>query len=121
MREKTKEGKLPPGSIQETEDPGFAIQKYDATVYRIAFARTGNREDADDIFQDVFLRYLQRLPVFLTEEHRKAWLIRVTVNCANKFHTSFWQRRTGPLEEKVSFESPEEERLYDQLMCLPDK
>lgn len=121
MRENRKKGKLSPGSIRDMEEAELTIQKYAAMVYRIAFARTGNREDAEDIFQNVFLRYIQKLPSFLSEEHRKAWLIRVTVNCANKFHTSFWQRRTGPLEEEICFESPEDEQLYEELMCLPDQ
>ena len=58
-----------------------ALAQYGDTVYRLAFAYTRNRADADDVFQEVFLRYFRRAPAFETEEHRKAWLIRVTINC----------------------------------------
>ena len=58
------------------------IARYADTVYRTAYAQTGSRMDADDVFQEVFLRYVKARPVFENEEHRKAWLLRVTVNCA---------------------------------------
>ena len=61
------------------------IRTYSDMVYRIAFARTGNKADADDIYQEVFLRYIRRKPVFSSEEHAKAWFIKVSVNCARKF------------------------------------
>lgn len=65
--------------------PEEVIRKYSATVYRIAFARTGTKADADDIYQEVFLRYIKKLPEFREEEHAKAWFIKVTVNCAKKY------------------------------------
>ena len=61
------------------------IRTYSDMVYRIAYARTGNREDADDIYQEVFLRYIRRNPEFRSEEHAKAWFIKVSINCARKF------------------------------------
>jgi RNA polymerase sigma-70 factor (ECF subfamily) len=61
------------------------IRYYSAMVYRLAFARTGTKHDADDVFQEVFFRYVKKKPVFQDEEHRKAWLIRVTINCSNNF------------------------------------
>ena len=61
------------------------IRTYSDMVYRIAYARTGNKEDADDIYQEVFLRYIRKKPAFSSEEHAKAWLIKVSVNCARKF------------------------------------
>ncbi len=51
------------------------------TVYRLAMAQTRNSADADDIYQDVFLRYLKNEPVFQSAQHQRAWFIRVTVNC----------------------------------------
>ena len=61
------------------------IRTYSDMVYRIAYARTGNKEEADDIYQEVFLRYIRKKPVFSSEEHAKAWLIKVSINCARKF------------------------------------
>ena len=62
--------------------PEGVIRTYSDIVYRIAFARAGTKADADDIYQEVFLRYIRKAPVFREEEHAKAWFIKVTVNCS---------------------------------------
>jgi len=65
--------------------PENVIRAYSDMVYRIAFARAGTKEDADDIYQEVFLRYIRKAPEFRDGEHAKAWFIRVAVNCSRKF------------------------------------
>ena len=97
------------------------IQRYADLVYKLAYAKTRHPQDAEDIFQEVFLRYFRVCPRFENEAHRKAWLMRVTVNCAKKYWASAWVRRTVPLEEDVVFEMPEDQLLYEQLQTLPGK
>lgn len=121
MSEKEKAAGLPPEKIREEKEAERAVRTYADMVYRLAFSRTGHKSDADDIFQEVFLRYIQKAPKFRSEEHRKAWLIRVTINCAIKFQGSFWQRYTGPIEQEISFENEEDQSLYQELMCLPER
>lgn len=75
------------------------IDKYADMVYRIAVNETGNREDAQDIFQEVFLRLVCYRDRISNEEHLKAWLIRVTINCAKKQKRSFWNRKVTSVEE----------------------
>jgi RNA polymerase sigma-70 factor (ECF subfamily) len=61
------------------------VHKYSDMIYRLAFAKTGNSHDAEDITQEVFLKLInsqKKGKTFNDEEHRKAWLIRVTVNLA---------------------------------------
>ena len=58
------------------------VRTYADMVYRIAFRYTGNRTDADDVFSETFLAYFRKKRSFESEEHRKAWLIRVAINCA---------------------------------------
>ena len=65
--------------------PENVIRAYSDMVYRIAFARAGTKEDADDIYQEVFLRYIRKAPEFRDGEHAKAWFIKVAVNCSRKF------------------------------------
>ncbi len=93
------------------ESAGAVIEKYSNMVYRLAYARTGSRHDADDIYQEVFLRYFRRKPVFDSEEHRKAWLLRVTVNCSNSFLSAPWQRRTMGLPEDLPYEGGRKDHL----------
>ena len=106
---------------QDRDSPEAVIRRYSDMVYRLAFARTGNRSDAEDLYQEVFLRYLTRAPAFTSEEHRKAWLLRVAVNCANRFHTAPWRKRTEPLSEALSVPAPEGEDLWEELRRLPER
>ena len=102
------------------------IRKYSDMVYRLAFARTGNKCDADDIFQEVFLKYLQETKPFENEEHEKAWLIRVTINCAKKQLSSVWFRRTESIEAHLAYletlcDTPEELGIWQELERLSPK
>ena len=76
------------------------VDQYSQLIYRLAYAQTGSRQDAEDIYQEVFLRLVRKNPVFQSEEHRKAWLIRVTINCSKSLRSSAWRRHTVPLEEQ---------------------
>ena len=106
---------------QDRDSPEAVIRRYSDMVYRLAFARTGNRSDAEDLYQEVFLRYLTRAPAFTSEDHRKAWLLRVAVNCANRFHAAPWRKRTEPLSEALSVPAPEGEDLWEELRRLPER
>jgi len=86
-------------ALRADAGPGEALAAYGDMVYKLAFARTKNSADAEDVFQEVFLRYITAGVSFESEEHRKAWLIRVTVNCSNKLFASAFRRRGVPLEE----------------------
>lgn len=97
------------------------IRYYADMVYRLAFARTGTKYDADDIFQEVFLRYVKKRPAFKSEEHRKAWLLRVTVNCSNKFWNSFWKKKVQGLTGDLVFAEQETVELYEELQKLSPK
>ena len=58
------------------------VRTYADMVYRIACRYVKSSIDADDVFSEVFLAYFKKERTFESEEHRKAWLIRVTINCA---------------------------------------
>lgn len=107
--------------LQDSGGREAAIRRYSNMVYRLAFARTGNVSDAEDLYQEVFLRYLTKAPPFTSEDHRKAWLLRVTVNCANRFHALRLRRRTEPLSDALSVPAPEGEELWEELRRLPEK
>ena len=58
------------------------VRTYADMVYKIAYRYAANPTDAYYIFSETFLTYFKKERVFHDEEHRKAWLIRVTINCA---------------------------------------
>lgn len=99
------------------------IDSYADMVYRIALSKMGNRPDADDIFQEVFLKYMQKERSFESEEHRKAWLIRVTINCCKLFWMNPFRKHFAPMEEAPEdafYEMDEEEYgIYQEVMRLP--
>lgn len=61
------------------------VRTYSDMVYGVAMRYVKNPTDADDVYADVFYRYFRRERTFESEEHRKAWLLRVTINSAKDF------------------------------------
>ncbi|WP_243154087.1 sigma-70 family RNA polymerase sigma factor [Pseudoflavonifractor sp. 60] len=98
------------------------IDRYQNMVYGLALTRTGCRADADDVFQEVFLAYCQCGKTFRDEEHRKAWLLRTTINQCRRVTSSSWRKKTVPLSERedapVQFQEPEENRVWEALQNL---
>lgn len=88
--------------------PEAVIDKYADMVYRLALVQVKNPADADDIFQEVFVRLVSHIYKLQNWEHVKAWLIRVTVNCSKKHFSRFDNRNFTPIEE-VEEEGIEEE------------
>ena len=80
------------------------VDKYANMVYRIAFTHMKNKADADDIFQDVFLKLCKSSAIFETDEHIKAWLIKVTINTCKKSFASAWSKKTIGLSEELEYE-----------------
>ncbi len=97
-----------------------ALEKYADMVRRICFLHLRQREDVEDAFQEVFLRYLERAEPFDSEEHEKAWLIRVTLQRCTDITRSFWNRRVLPLNESIAAAVPEESHeLLEAVLRLP--
>lgn len=97
------------------------VEKYFDTVYRLALSQTQDKNKADDVLQDVFVRYIKSDKTFESEEHLKAWLIRVTINCSKSTFTNSWVKKTVPLTEDITFEIPEQEEVYNVVAKLPKK
>ena len=85
------------------------VRTYADMVYRVAYRYLKNSIDTDDVFSEVFLAYFKKERTFESEEHRKAWLIRVTINCAKDL-----------LEQRSQLQELHEETLTDQTACETD-
>lgn len=99
------------------------IERYQKHLYAIAFNICRNQQDAEDVVQDTFIQYHTYKKEFDTEEHIRAWLIRVAINKAKNITRSFWHRNKCNLEEymeTLTFETPESETLFDTVMKLPE-
>ncbi len=84
------------------------VERYADMVYRIAVNETGNRTDAEDVFQEVFLRLVKYRERITTEEHLKAWLIRVTTNCSRKHTGSSWSKKVVYFNEEENDTMPDD-------------
>lgn len=97
-----------------------AFKKHSDMVYRLAVARVKNKYDADDVLQEVFLRFIKAKDKVENEEHLKALLIRITINCSKSMMTSSWFKRTEPLSESFGVSDKYSDTL-DAVMRLPQK
>ena len=103
-------------------DRTAAVERWGDMVWRLALARTANVHDAQDVFQEVFLRYFRHEDRLPSDEHRKAWLIRCTVNRARSLLASPWRRRTVPLDTAAQIGVADEYReVYSAVLALPEK
>lgn len=104
------------------EDKREICEKYFDSVYRLVLCRTKNRDAADDIVQDVFYKYIKTDKEFESEEHIKAWLIRVAINSSNSYFTSSWFTKMEPLDENMAvFDTEEKSDVYYAVLELPQK
>lgn len=99
------------------------IEKYFNMIYKLALAETHDIHTAEDVTSDVFLKFMQSEKVFESEEHIKAWLLRVTVNASKSVFSSSWFKKTVPLDEALEAAEilPEESEVYLAVMKLPQK
>lgn len=101
------------------------IEKYSLMVYRLAYSLVKNKSDADDIHQEVFVRYITSNPVFENAEHEKAWFIRVTTNLCKNLWKTAWKRKVISLSEyEEQIENGigyKEDSIIDVVKLLPQK
>lgn len=100
------------------------FRKYGDKIFSAAFSVCRNRADADDVVQDTLIRYYSLNKEFESEEHLKAWLLRVAINRAKDIVHSFWRRNQTQWEDymdELAFEEPEDSRLFEAVMALPEK
>lgn len=101
-----------------------AMKTYGDTVYRLALCRLQNTADAEDVYQDVFLRLLEQRADRWDGEHLKAWLIRTALNRCADLGRLRQRRGTLSLEEVPDLARPVDEtaaELWDAVACLPEK
>ena len=75
----------------------YAMGAHGGSVYLVALAQTRSEHDAQDVAQDVFCRLLTDATAFTSDEHLRAWLLRVTVNRCRELHRMPWRRRVDAL------------------------
>ena len=110
------------GDVQAFEE---LVRRYDRNVFRIAQHITQNREDAEDVVQEAFLKAYRNLAKFQEQSKFYTWLVRIAVNEALMKLRRKKPGRTVSLDEEIKTEddslprevadwSPNPEQMYNQ-------
>ena len=102
----------------EREEIESLFCRYGDDMFRLALSYLGNRADAEDICQNVFLHLADR-QVTLYPDKEKAYLLTCTANACKNALKCFWKRHVIGTEDEMLFRREEEKDLYDALMTLP--
>jgi RNA polymerase sigma-70 factor (ECF subfamily) len=105
----------------DEHDARALFDAYADMVYRLALVRTRNRADAEDVLQEVFLRYLRKPPDFADAEHAKAWMLRTTIHCSITLLSSAWRRKTQPAQDVAAPMPARDDEVYRAVLDLPAK
>lgn len=111
-----------------------AMAAHGGSVYLVALSQTRSEADAQDVAQDVFCRLLTDGTAFTSDEHLKAWLLRVTVNRCHELWRAPWRRRVestddagrelpapGAPVEDAALAELRADPVWQALQALPEK
>lgn len=110
--------------VRSESEVNHAVEEYADMIRRICFYYLKNQTDTEDVFQNVFLKYMLHDEPFHDKEHEKAWLIRVAINACKDYLKNFFRRNTVTLEviNEMAAEIPEEYReVMEAVLSMPDK
>lgn len=101
-----------------------ALERYSDTIRRICFIHLKNYSDVEDVFQEVFLKYILYDHPFESDAHEKAWLIRVAINACKDVLKSFFRKKVYSIDDINLDHFPIQEHdheLLDSVLRLPPK
>ena len=112
------------GEYLMTIDFNTICDKYGDRLYAAAFNICRQQQDAEDAVQDALIAYYKTEKEFQSEEHIKAWLLRVTINAAKSTKRLLWNKNRTSYEDYMDslvFEEPSDKELLDEVLALPEK
>ena len=115
-------------NLFKNEKQEFAFDRiydlYADTLFRLSYSYMKNKEDAEDVVQDVFTKYFCGLHFPMNPEQEKAWFLRVTINQCNDVLRKKKYRLHEPLDyvqEMAQKEKEDTGYLYSALDKLSEK
>ncbi len=110
--------------MKSEEDLNRAMEAYADMVRRICFVHLKNKYDTEDIFQNVYLKYLLHEKAFESHEHEKSWFARVTINACKDQLRYLSRRKWMPLDvmkEEAEAISGAQSEVLETVLKLPEK
>lgn len=108
--------------MRSEQEVNRAMERHADTVRRLCLIHLKNHADTEDIFQTVFLKYSLSSVRFESEEHERAWFIRVTLNACRDLLRRFFRSRTVSLDKLVEQPAriaPEHREVLEAVLALP--
>jgi len=97
------------------------MDKHGNRLLRLAYSYLHNMQDSEEILQDVLMKLMDKAPVFESEEHEKAWLLRVTANLSKNRIEYNKLRDTDELkDELVAEERQNLSFVWEAVKELPE-
>lgn len=115
-----KEDAKPVETVSISQQAAQILDTYGDTVLRYAYSYLHNQSDTEEVLQDTLIQFLKTRPVFESDEHEKAWLLRVAGNlCKNRLKYNSL-RQTDELREELIAEQREDlSFIWDAVQALP--
>ena len=111
--------------MRSEEEVRRALDAYGDMVWRVCMVHLKNRDDAQDILQNVLLKFAQHTRPFQSPEHEKAWVLRVAINESRDLLRDAFRSRSVSWEEVLSQQGQPVEEEYRELLravlSLPPK
>ncbi len=101
-----------------------ALDLYADTVRRICFLHLKSYSDAEDVFQEVFLKYILYEHSFESSVHEKAWIIRVAINACKDIYKSFFRKKVQSIDDMSAepfYLQENDWELLENVLRLPKK
>lgn len=96
--------------------------EYIDMIYRICLMYLKNTHDAEEVTQDVFMKYLRYLPDFENKDHAKRWFIKTTANTCKNVLKSSWFKKIicfDSVPESINYKK--EDTILQEILELPYK
>lgn len=110
--------------MKSAADVNRVMEAYADMVRRICFVHLKNRHDTEDVFQNVYMKYMLYEGSFESTEHEKAWFVRVTINACTDWLRSLSRKKWIPLdtlaEESATLDDSSKE-ILEVILKLPEK
>lgn len=107
---------------QYSENFSEKYSLYSNMIFRICMIHLGNKEDVEEAMQEVFIRLIYKSPQFSSDEHEKAWLIRVTTNICKDMLRSVWHKRVIKMEDiQDNYDNSSHIQIMEEILKLSPK
>ena len=109
-------------SVRPADDIEETVNKYSDMIFRICLVILKNSADAQDAVQETFIKYIQKAPAFESEEHKKAWLIKVATNKSRDMLRLRSRQIVSETQDlNLYIKNYESEPVIEILASLPEK